>query len=148
MNPLCGKVVDRLKKSTYRHPGNGGERFQPDRLTTAAVCVYPARVEDCRGVSVPVASVVAGFPAGQGPLASTLAEIEYAAANGASEIDIVINRTLALCGQWQELYEQISASVAKCGQCGVHLKVILACGELATLDNVYKVSERLNRLLH
>lgn len=138
-------MIDQLKQSVYYRP-DSDVVFNVDQLTTAAVCVYPARVVDCHRAlgtdgNVAIASVVAGFPAGQGPLASTLAEIEFAAKNGATEIDIVINRTLALCGRWRELYEEIVASVDKCHECGVHLKVILGCGELATLDNIYKVSQ-------
>ena len=34
-------------------------------------------------------------------------EVELAVAEGATEIDIVINRTLVLEGRWQELYEEV-----------------------------------------
>lgn len=42
-----------------------------------------------------------GFPAGQTHLKTRLEEVRLAVADGASEIDIVINRTLALTGQWE-----------------------------------------------
>lgn len=41
-----------------------------------------------------------GFPSGQTPLETRLQEVRMAVADGAMEIDIVINRTLALTGQW------------------------------------------------
>ena len=45
---------------------------------------------------VPVAAVATGFPSGQYSLATRLEEIKFAINEGAKEIDIVINRTLAL----------------------------------------------------
>ena len=42
-----------------------------------------------------------GFPAGQTPLKTRLEEIRLAVADGAREIDIVINRQLALIGDWK-----------------------------------------------
>lgn len=46
-------------------------------------------------------TVATGFPAGQTPLKSRLEEIRTAVADGAREIDIVINRQLALIGDWK-----------------------------------------------
>lgn len=71
------------------------------------MCVYPARVADaCKGLNLlntnlPVASVATGFPTGQTDLKLRLQEIKYAVQNGAKEIDIVINRELALTGKWR-----------------------------------------------
>lgn len=45
--------------------------------------------------------MAAGFPAGQTPLKTRLEEIQLAVEDGAKEIDIVINRTLVLTGQWE-----------------------------------------------
>ncbi|XP_008854252.1 deoxyribose-phosphate aldolase isoform X2 [Nannospalax galili] len=76
-------------------------------ITTAAVCVYPARVCDAvkalkaAGCSIPVAAVATGFPAGQTHLKTRLEEIRLAVEDGATEIDVVINRTLVLTGQWE-----------------------------------------------
>ncbi|KAB0348589.1 hypothetical protein FD754_013446 [Muntiacus muntjak] len=77
-------------------------------ITTAAVCVYPARVCDAvralkaAGCDIPVASVATGFPAGQTHLKTRLEEIRLAVEDGAMEIDVVINRTLVLTGQWKD----------------------------------------------
>uniref|UniRef100_A0A8C8Z4Z0 deoxyribose-phosphate aldolase n=1 Tax=Prolemur simus TaxID=1328070 RepID=A0A8C8Z4Z0_PROSS len=76
-------------------------------ITTAAVCVYPARVCDAVkalkavGCDIPVASVATGFPAGQTHLKTRLEEIRLAVEDGATEIDVVISRTLVLTGQWE-----------------------------------------------
>uniref|UniRef100_A0A8K9WVW5 deoxyribose-phosphate aldolase n=1 Tax=Oncorhynchus mykiss TaxID=8022 RepID=A0A8K9WVW5_ONCMY len=81
--------------------------MQDKGVTTAAVCVYPSRVADAvkslkaANSSLPVASVATGFPAGQTSLKTRLEEVRMAVEDGAMEIDIVINRTLALTGQWE-----------------------------------------------
>ena len=46
-----------------------------------------------------------GFPSGQFALSTRLQEIKMAVEAGAKEIDIVINRTLALEHKWEELYK-------------------------------------------
>ncbi|KAG2469343.1 STRAP protein, partial [Polypterus senegalus] len=113
-------------------------------ITTAAVCVYPSRVSDAVNAleaakcCIPVASVATGFPAGQTPLKARLEEIRVAVENGAREIDVVINRTLALTGQWEELYKEICQFREACGE--AHLKTILAVGELGSFTNIYKAS--------
>lgn len=114
-------------------------------LTVGAVCVYPERVSDAvkclKGFNashIPVASVATGFPAGQTPLKTRLEEIRLAVADGAHEIDIVISRTLALGHKWEELYEEVKQMKAACGK--VHMKSILAIGELGSMNNVYKAA--------
>lgn len=42
-----------------------------------------------------------GFPAGQTHLKTRLEEIRLAVEDGATEIDVVINRSLVLTGQWE-----------------------------------------------
>ncbi|XP_062862172.1 deoxyribose-phosphate aldolase isoform X1 [Trichomycterus rosablanca] len=113
-------------------------------ISTAAVCVYPARVNDAvkslkaANSSIPVASVATGFPAGQTPLKTRLEEVRMAVQDGATEIDIVINRTLAVTGQWAALYDEVRQFREACGN--AHMKTILAVGELGTFTNVYKAS--------
>lgn len=114
-------------------------------ITVGAVCVYPARVEDCAKIlkaigaqHIPIASVATGFPSGQYPLKTRLEEIRQAVADGASEIDIVINRNFALTGNWQGLYDEIRQMRECCGE--AHMKTILATGELGSLTNVYRAS--------
>ncbi len=112
-------------------------------ITVGAVCVYSSRVKDAvealKGTGIPVASVAAGFPAGQTPLPQRTAEIEQAIEAGAKEIDIVITRTHVLTGDWQALYDEIRQFRATCGD-SAHMKTILAAGELATLKQVYQAS--------
>jgi deoxyribose-phosphate aldolase len=78
-----------------------------ERITVGAVCVYPAQVanavEFLAGSGIPVASVATGFPSGQIKHEHKLKEIEQCVADGAKEIDIVINRDAALSGDWDRV---------------------------------------------
>lgn len=84
---------------------------------------------------VPVAT---GFPSGQYPLETRLAEIRWAVENGAKEIDIVIDRSLVINQLWVDLYQEIQKMKEACG--AAHLKTILAVGELGSFENVYRAS--------
>jgi deoxyribose-phosphate aldolase len=120
---------------------------QPDPLDpscppVAAICVYPSMVgtavEALKGSGIHVASVATAFPSGQASLAVRLDDTRAAVADGADEIDMVINRGAFLSGRYLEVYEEIVAVKEACG--GAHLKVILETGELATYDNVRRAS--------
>ena len=105
----------------------------------AAVCVYPNLVRYARrflGADSPVkiASVATGFPSGQYPLRSRLEETRRAVADGADEIDMVIDRAAFLAGDRAKVFDEIAAVKEACGS--AHLKVILETGELVTYDNV------------
>ncbi len=110
--------------------------------TVGAVCVYPTMVPPAvkalQGSGIPVASVATGFPSGLTPLPLRLAEIKYAVAEGAEEIDIVITRAHVLNRDWAALYDEVQAMREACGP--AHLKAILATGDLRTLRNVYAAS--------
>jgi len=113
------------------------------KITVAAVCVYPNRVREAvealKGTDIPVASVATGFPAGQTPLPQRIAEIEQAIEAGAREIDVVINRTHVLTGNWKTLYDEVKQFRETCGETA-HMKTILATGDLGTLKQVYQAS--------
>jgi len=88
---------------------------------------------------VKVASVATGFPSGQYPLRTKLDEVRRAQAEGADEIDMVIDRGAFLDGDYAKVFDEIAAVKAACGP--AHLKVILETGELVTYDNVRLASE-------
>ncbi len=108
----------------------------------AAICVYPSMVAtaaaELRGSGIHVASVATAFPSGQAPLAVKIADTEAAVADGADEIDMVINRGAFLSGRYLEVFDEIVAVKQACGT--AHLKVILETGELGTYDNVRRAS--------
>jgi deoxyribose-phosphate aldolase len=110
----------------------------------AAVCVYPNMTKYARkflGENSPVhvAAVATGFPSGQYPLRTKLEEVRRTVADGADEIDMVIDRCAFLAGDHARMFDEIAATKEACGP--AHLKVILETGELVTYDNVRLASE-------
>ena len=134
---LCAKARNPLQRQLAE--GLGIEELH---LTVGAVCVYHAFVETAvkalEGSGIPVAAVSAGFPAGLSPLAERVDEIHRSVEAGAQEIDIVITRAHVFNGDWQALYDEIAAFKQACGL--VHMKAILATGDLMTLRNVARAS--------
>lgn len=134
---LCAKARQPVRQDILESLGVGHLG-----LGTAAVCVYHEMVETAvqalEGSNIPVAAVSTGFPHGLSPYRVRLAEIEASVAAGAEEIDIVITRQHALKGNWEAIFEEVSAYREACGK--AHLKTILAIGELGTLKNVFKAS--------
>jgi len=114
----------------------------PECPPVAAVCVYPALVPtaaaELAGSGIHVASVATAFPSGQAPLEVKVAETTAAVAAGADEIDMVINRGAFLAGRYRQVFDEITA--VREAASGVHLKVILETGELATYDNVRRAA--------
>ncbi|WP_106242295.1 deoxyribose-phosphate aldolase [Allonocardiopsis opalescens] len=131
-----GKVRALAAKAVHPDPAD------PSVPRVAAVCVYSDRVaiavEALRGSGVAVASVATAFPAGRAPLEAKLADTRQAVADGAAEIDMVIDRGAFLSGDYLKVYEEITAVKEACGD--AHLKVILETGELVTYDNVRRAS--------
>jgi deoxyribose-phosphate aldolase len=115
----------------------------------AAVCVYPSLVKHAmkhlRHSQIRVASVATAFPSGQAPLKTRLAEVRQAVADGAHEIDMVINRGTFLAGELDLVQDEISAVLEACGPST--LKVILETSELETYDNIRAASFLAMRVL-
>jgi deoxyribose-phosphate aldolase len=114
----------------------------PSCPPVAAVCVYGdlagvAR-EALAGTGIHVAAVATAFPSGRASRAVKLADVKDAVANGADEIDMVIDRGAFLAGRYLDVFDEIVAVKEACG--AAHLKVILETGELVTLDNVRRAS--------
>jgi len=130
---LCAKARQPVRQELLEALGAGNMD-----LKVGAVCVYhnlvSVAVEALRSSGIPVAAVSTGFPAGQNPFEQKLEEITASIKAGASEIDIVISRAHVLTGNWQALYDEVSAFRIACGE--AHMKTILATHELATLRNV------------
>ena len=108
----------------------------------AAVCVYPdlvaGAVSELAGSEVKVASVATAFPSGRAARSVKLADTAAAVADGADEVDMVIDRGAFLSGHYGQVHEEIIAVRHAAGR--AHLKVILETGELATYDNVRRAS--------
>jgi deoxyribose-phosphate aldolase len=114
----------------------------PKGPTVAAVCVYPALVRQAKalvaGSGVKVASVATAFPSGQTHYRTRLAEVRGAVADGADEIDMVINRGAFLAGEFAQVQDEIAGVVEACGAAA--LKVILEVSELETFDSIRMAS--------
>ncbi|KAK7503073.1 hypothetical protein BaRGS_00005699 [Batillaria attramentaria] len=136
---LCYKAAHPVRRDLLKAMG-----MESAGITTGAVCVYPSRVADCKKAmsslqaKINIASVATGFPTGQTPLKMRLAEIREAVQDGATEIDIVINRTMAIGGDWKGVYDEVRLMKEACGE--AHMKTILATGELGSMVNVYRAS--------
>lgn len=132
-----GKIAQLCAKALHPHAPDS------DIPPVAAVCVYPALVAEAKrhvgGTSVKVASVATAFPSGQTPLRSRLAEVRGAVADGADEIDMVINRNAFLSGRLAEVRDEIAAVLAACGN-AARLKVILEVSELDSYDQIRAAS--------
>lgn len=113
-----------------------------DIPNVAAICVFPNFVETVKEAltaqDVKIASVSAGFPASQTFVEVKVAETALAVANGADEIDIVINVGLFLSENYEEMCEEIDEIRHTCRD--AHLKVILETGALETASNIKKAS--------
>jgi deoxyribose-phosphate aldolase len=131
-----GKIRAMCAKAMHPQPGD------PSIPSVAAVCVYPALIEEAkdalRGSSVKVASVATGFPSGQTFRDIKLAEVKAAVAAGADEVDMVIDRGAFLSGDYATVFDEVVEIKDACGD--AHLKVILETGELGTFDQVRRAS--------
>jgi deoxyribose-phosphate aldolase len=131
-----GKVWALCQKAMRPDP------LDPDIPHVAAVCVYPAMVpfvKQALGDSgIHIASVATGFPSGQTYLSVKVEETRRAVADGADEIDMVIDRGAFLSGDYQKVFDEIAEVKEACGP--AHLKVILETGDLANYDQVRKAS--------
>jgi deoxyribose-phosphate aldolase len=131
-----GKVRALCAKAVHPDPSDSGVP------QVAAVCIYSDLVGEAvralKGTGVAVASVATAFPSGRAPLEAKLADTRRAVADGADEIDMVIDRGAFLAGDYRKVYDEIVAVKEACDQ--AHLKVILETGELATYDNVRRAS--------
>jgi len=97
------------------------------RCACATACVKPYAVpmaaEALAGSGVGVCAV-AGFPHGNGHPSLKIAEAERAIAEGATEIDVVVNVGKVLGGDWSWVSAEIKKVNAACTGLGAILKVI------------------------
>ena len=95
------------------------------RFSCASVCIPASFVKDAKayvGDNLPICTVI-GFPNGYATTAAKCFMAADAVANGADEVDMVINIGWAKEGKWEEITKEISAIKAACG--GKLLKVII-----------------------
>ena len=120
---------------------NKFEGSNPLIKNVAAICVFPnlvKTVKESLTANVKIASVCAGFPSSQTFIEVKIAETALAVADGADEIDIVLNLGLFLNDDIKELCEEIDEIKEACHE--AKLKVILETGALETAEKINNAS--------
>jgi deoxyribose-phosphate aldolase len=116
----------------------------------AAVCVPPPMVREAvRLVKGPVGLVkamgatgvkvatVIGFPFGYSTVRAKLAEVDQAIADGADELDIVINLIALKGGDWPALEEEMRILTERSHAAGKLVKVIIESGVLTDVEIIH-----------
>ncbi len=94
---------------------------------TASVCILPYSLKRCaqllRGSNVK-ASTTIGFPHGGHTTAIKVAEARQALADGGQELDMVVNISKVLSGDWDYVREDLRAVIETTHEAGQKVKVI------------------------
>lgn len=90
------------------------EAVQYHTATVMVPSCYVKRIKDAYGAKLKVATVV-GFPNGNANTAAKIAETAQALADGAEEIDMVINVGCLKAGETDFVTDEIRALKALCG---------------------------------
>lgn len=93
----------------------------------ASVCILPYYLKRCADLlagSTVVASTTIGFPHGGHTTAIKAAEAERALADGCQELDMVVNISKVLSGDWDYVRADIAAVVEPAHAAGQKVKVI------------------------
>ncbi|MEO0406140.1 MAG: deoxyribose-phosphate aldolase [Cyanobacteria bacterium P01_A01_bin.135] len=101
-----------------------------ERYGFAAVCVYPMHVRlavEYLGSKSPQVCAVIGFPTGATTAATKLYEAQEAVDQGATELDVVINRSWLKQGQIEPLHQEVAEI---CEATGRPVKAILEMSQL------------------
>jgi deoxyribose-phosphate aldolase len=109
------------------------------KYETASVCIKPYAVKQAAewvknsGVMV---STVIGFPHGGNSIAQKLSESKQAVADGAVELDMVINVGKVLSEDWQYVQEELQTIQSVMNEQRIILKVIFETDFLSTDDKI------------
>ncbi|MDE5683844.1 MAG: deoxyribose-phosphate aldolase [Muribaculaceae bacterium] len=124
--------------SRFTQNVNDFEEKFPSLPNVAAICVYPNFAPVVRTVlevsGVKIACVSGAFPSSQSFEEVKIAETSLAVANGADEIDIVLNLGYFLDHDYESLVDEITEQKEACRD--GRLKVILESGALKTAKNI------------
>lgn len=121
---------------------NDFEEQYPQYRPVAAICVYSNFAEVVRSnldvSGVDIAVVAGAFPSSQTFTSVKISEAALAVADGATEVDIVMNVGLFLDEDYEDLCDEIIE--IKHAIRDARLKVILETGALRTAENIRKAS--------
>ena len=103
-----GKVRSLCAKALVPDP------LDPTTPRPAAICVYGDMVATAKKAlgdsGIHVAAVATAFPSGRASREIKLADVKDAVANGADEIDMVIDRGAFLAGRYLDVHDEIVAT--------------------------------------
>ena len=106
---------------------------------TASVCTMPFYLKRCaellRGSSVKSSTTI-GFPHGVNTIAIKVAEARQAIADGGEELDMVVNISKVLSGNWEYVRDDIMAVIEIAHAAGAKVKVIF---ENCYLQDAHKI---------
>jgi deoxyribose-phosphate aldolase len=105
----------------------------------ASVCIMPHYLERCAEMlagSTVKASTTIGFPHGGHTTSAKVAEAQQALADGGEELDMVVNISRVLSGDWEYVQEDIKAIVDAAHAAGQTVKVIF---ENCYLQELHKI---------
>jgi deoxyribose-phosphate aldolase len=97
------------------------------RYDTGSVCIMPYALKMCAEMlkgSAVKASTTIGFPHGGHATAVKLAETQKALADGGEELDMVVNISKVLSGDWSYVREDVRAVVDTAHEAGQKVKLI------------------------
>ncbi|MDR0686273.1 MAG: deoxyribose-phosphate aldolase [Dysgonamonadaceae bacterium] len=120
---------------------NDFEGSRSNMNNVAAICVYPNLVSTAKEAltaDVRIASVAGGFPSSQTFREVKIAEVGLAIADGAEEIDVVLNVGTFFDGDYEDLCNEIAEIKETCRH--ARLKVILETGLLKTAENIRRAA--------
>ena len=109
------------------------------KYDTASVCIMPYYLKRCTEIlqgSTVKASTTIGFPHGGHTTAIKLAEARQALADGGQELDMVVNISKVLSGDWDYVRSDIAAVINATHEKGQKVKVIF---ENCYLNNEQKI---------
>lgn len=93
----------------------------------ASVCIMPYYLKRCSKLlagSTVMASTTIGFPHGANTTAIKIAEARQALADGCQELDVVVNISKVVSGDWDYVRAELAALVEVAHQAGQKIKVI------------------------
>ena len=121
---------------------NDFDNDYPHLKNVAAICVYSNFAEVVKTTlevpGVDIAVVAGGFPSSQTFTAVKIADVSLAVADGADEVDVVMNVGMFLDGNYEDLTDELIE--LKHNAKNAKLKVILETGALKTAENIKRAS--------
>lgn len=120
---------------------NSFDGSNPEMDNVAAICVYPnfaGTVKEALTADVKIACVAGGFPSSQTFSEIKVAETSLAVADGADEIDVVINVGKFLAGEYEDMCEELTEIKEACRHAS--LKIILETGALQNAKNIHNAA--------